>query len=330
MLAWYRDPCTPSRATDDPTDAALQLALLRTHRATLQPLRPQRPTRRALAQRVAHRRRVVGDKVRLTNRLPRTRKNSFPHGLHWLQEKDTALFWDVLRRWPTLQAAPRARRAPLATFCRAHPGRSAAVIAPRLQALTSAPPRTTAAGVSAPHALLVQALIAQLHATLQAIAACDTALAQRAQRPPDCSLFQALPGAGPVFAPRLLVAFGAQRDRSTAAADLHKEAGMAPGTARSGTKSWGHGRLQGPQFVRHTFVEWAAASIRHACWAGVFSQQQRDKGTAHQAAVRALAFTWLRILSRCWQERTPYDESVSLQALNNRGASLLQNLVHPS
>ena len=212
-LARSRDAFTPSRAKDDPTDAELQLELLCIHRDQLQPLTPQSPTMRALEQLVEPRRRVVGDKVRLTNRLPRTLKNSFPHGLHGLQEKDTALFWDVLRRWPTLQAAPRARRAPLETFFRAPHVRSAAVIAPRIQAITSAPPLTTAAGVIAPKALLVQALIAQLHATLQAIAACDTALAQRAQRPPDCSLFQALPGAGPVFAPRLLVAFGAQRDR---------------------------------------------------------------------------------------------------------------------
>jgi hypothetical protein len=39
-LARYREACTPSRATDDPTAAALQLALLHTHRDTLHPLWP--------------------------------------------------------------------------------------------------------------------------------------------------------------------------------------------------------------------------------------------------------------------------------------------------
>jgi hypothetical protein len=74
----------------------------------------------------------------------------------------------------------------------------------------------------------------------------------------------------------------------------------------------------------------AAESIRHSFWAQVYYQQQRDKGKAHQAAVRALAFKWIRILSRCWQERTPYDESVYLQALNRRGSSLLHNLAKVS
>jgi transposase len=219
-LARYRDACTPSRATDDPTDAALQLALLLTHRDTLQPLNPQSPTMRALAQLIAHRRRVVGDNVRITNRLTSTLKNSFPHVLHGFQEKDTAIFCDFLRRWPTLKAVQLARRATLATFCRAHHVRSAEVIAQRIQALKAATPLTTDEGVIAPHALLVQALVAQLRVTLQAIADFDTAIAQRAQSHPDCPLFQALPGAGPVFAPRLLVAFGAQRARSAAAADL--------------------------------------------------------------------------------------------------------------
>jgi Transposase len=219
MLARYRAACTPSRATDDPTDAALQLALRRTPRDTRPPLRPQRPTMRALAQRVEHRRRVVGDTVRSTNRLPRTLKNSFPHVLHGLQEQAPVSFCDFLSRWPTRTAAQRARRATLATCFRAHPVRSAEVIAQRIQAIKAATPLTTDDGVSAPQALLVPALIAHLRATLQAIADFDSAIVQRAQSHPDFSLFQALPGAGPVFAPRLRVAFGAQRARSTSAAD---------------------------------------------------------------------------------------------------------------
>jgi hypothetical protein len=101
-------------------------------------------------------------------------------------------------------------------------------------------------------------------------------------------------------------------------------------TERSGKKAWVHWRLQCPKCLRHTFVAWAAESIRHACWAQVSYQQQRDKGKAHQAAVRALAFTWIHILYRCWQERTPYDEAVYLQALHRRGSSLIQNLAKAS
>jgi transposase len=329
-LARYREAFTPSRAKDDPTDAALQLELLLTHRDKLQPLNPQSPTMRALEQLVAHRRRVVGDKVRITNRLTSTLKNYFPQVLQWFQDKDTLIFCDFLSRWPTLKAAQLARRTTLETFFRDHHVRSADVITQRRHAIKTATPLTTDEGVIAPNALLVQALVAQLRVTLQAIADFDIAIAQRAQTHPDFPLFQALPGAGPVFASRLLVAFGEQRARYASAAELQKYAGIAPVTERSGKKSWVHWRLQCPKFLRQTFVEWAAESIRHSFWAQIYYQQQRDKGTAHQAAIRALAFKWIRILYRCWQDHTPYDESAYLQALNQRGSSLMQNFATAS
>ena len=327
-VAKYREAFTPSRAKDDPTDAELQVELLLKHRDKLTPLAPQSAMMRTLAQLVEHRRRLVGDKVRLTHRLTSALKHSFPHVLQWFPDKDTVLFCDFLSRWPTLKAAQLARRTTLEAFFRAHHVRAAEVIASRIQAIKSALALTTDDGVITPNALLVQALIAQLRVTLQAIADVDKAIAQRAQDHPDFPLFDALPGAGAVFAPRLLVAFGEQRERFTSAEELQKYAGIAPVTERSGKKSWVHWRLQCPKFLRQTFVEWAAESTRHSFWAQVYYQQQRDKGKAHQAAVRALAFKWIRILYRCWQGRTPYDESVYLQALNRRSAPLLHNLAN--
>src|SRR5437763_7393133 len=195
-----------------------------------------------------------------------------------------------------------------------------------IEAIKSAVALTTDTGVIPPHALLVHALVAHLRVTWQAIADFDNAIAQRAQDHPDFPLFDAFPGARAVCAPRLLVAFGAQRERYASAEALQKYAGIAPVTERSGKKSWVHWRFQCPQCLRQTFVEWAAESTRHSCWAQVYYQQQRDKGTAHQAAVRALACKWSRILSRCWQERTPYNASVYLQALSRRSAPLWHNV----
>jgi len=221
-VAKYREAFTPSRAKDDPTDAELQLELLLKHRDKLTPLSPQSPTMRALAQLVEHRRRLVGDNVRLTNRLTSALKNSFPHVLQWFQEKDTVLLCDFLSRWPTLKAVQLARRATVEGFFRAHHVRSADVIATRIQAIKSARALTTDDGVITPNVLLVQALVAQLRVTMQAIADFDKAIAQRAQDHPDFPLFDALPGAGAVCAPRLLVAFGAQRERFPSADELQK------------------------------------------------------------------------------------------------------------
>src|SRR5215468_3551125 len=145
-VAKYREAFTPSRAKDDPTDAELQVELLLKHRDKLKPLQPQSPTMRALAQLVESRRRLVGDKVRCTNRLTSALKNYFPHVLQWFEDKDTGIFGDFLSHWPTLKAAQRARRTTLESFVRAHHVRSAAVITTRIEAIKSAVALTTYGG----------------------------------------------------------------------------------------------------------------------------------------------------------------------------------------
>ena len=123
-----------------------------------------------------------------------------------------------------------------------------------------------------------------------------------------------------------MVAFGEQRERFLGADQVQKYYGIAPVTERSGQKQSIHWRWQCPTFARQTFVEWAAQTINKSFWAGAYYRQQRDKGSSHQAALRALAFKWIRILYRCWQTSTPYDESRYLNALKRRGSPLLKQL----
>ena len=42
--------------------------------------------------------------------------------------------------------------------------------------------------------------------------------------------------------------------------------------------------------------------------------------------IRALAYKWIRILFRCWQERIPYDEIRYLRSLQKSGSPLLPYL----
>jgi hypothetical protein len=77
--------------------------------------------------------------------------------------------------------------------------------------------------------------------------------------------------------------------------------------------------------LRQTFVEWADQSRQHSFWADAFYQLQRKKGKTHPMAMRALAFKWIRILFRCWQDRKPYDEAKYLLALKKKKSPLVQN-----
>jgi len=193
----------------------------------------------------------------------------------------------------------------------------------RLESMKAAQPLTEDDAVIIPYRLQLLGLIQQLRLTLTSIKQYDEQIEEMAQQHRDYHLFTCLPGAGPSLAPRLLVAFGEQRDRFASASELQMYSGIAPVTERSGKKCWVHWRWRSPTFVRQTFVEWAAQTINKSYWAGAFYRQQRAKGSSYQSALRALAFKWIRILYRCWKTGQAYDESRYLKALTQRGSPLL-------
>ena len=322
-LAKYREAFQPSRAKDDPTDAELAVDLILRHPERFKPLQPQSVEIRMLASLVEQRRNFVGDKIRITNRLRVALKQYYPQMLEWFEHIDTPLFCDFVTRWPTLLQVKRARKSTLRKFFHAHNMRFEHVVERRLDAIKAATPLTLDAAVVLPHRLQALVYVEQLRVMLSAIKQFDIEIESVAKQHEDYALFTALPGAGPSLAPRLLVAFGEQRERYKSAADIQKYSGVAPVTERSGKKHWVHWRWQCPTFLRQTFVEWAAQTINKSYWAGEFYRQQRAKGNTYQAAVRALAFKWIRILFRCWQTRIPYDEVVYLKALERRGSPLL-------
>jgi hypothetical protein len=80
-------------------------------------------------------------------------------------------------------------------------------------------------------------------------------------------------------------------------------------------------------------AEFAAQSVRSSPWTASFYQHQRARGKGHHAAVRALAYKWIRILYRCWKTRRPYNPELYLKALLQRGspyASALKNSTQKS
>jgi transposase len=315
MLSKYREAFKPSRAKDDPTDAELALDLLMRHPVRFKALQPQSVEMRTLMSLVEQRRRLVSDKIRFTNRLRSTLKQYYPQTLEWFDRIDTLIFCDFISRWSKLIQVKRARRSTLERFFHAHNMRFAHVLEARLRSIKEATALTLDEAVVMPHRLQALVLVDQLRVTLQAIQRFDDEIAALASTHADYALFSALPEAGPQLAPRLLVAFGEQHERFRTAAEMQKYSGVAPVTERSGKKHWVHWRWRCPTFLRQTFVEWAAQTINKSFWASAYYNQLRAKGCTHQAALRALAFKWIRILYRCWETRTPYNEVEYLRTL---------------
>jgi transposase len=115
-LAKYREAWAPSGKKDDPSDSALALEIVVKHRDKLNVLRPQSPYMRALQQLVEDRRKLVDDRVRVTNRITAALKAYFPQVLQWFSDKSTNIFCDFIERWPSPEQAKSARCDTLRTF----------------------------------------------------------------------------------------------------------------------------------------------------------------------------------------------------------------------
>lgn len=323
-VARYRKAFTQSGAKNDPSDAFIQTEILALHMDKLTLIQPESSKVRALAQMLEYRRKLVQDRVNLSNRITVTLKNYYPQVLDWFKEKDTIVFCDFVTRWPEFADIQKVRKQTLLNFFNQHNSHYPAVNEKRFTDIKAACALTNDPGVIEPNRLLIEVMICQLKLLIEAIARFDQEIKTHYRAQKDRVIFDSFPGAGPQLAPRIFVAFGSNRERYNTAADLQKYAGVAPVIEQSGKKKWVHWRYSCPTFLRQTFVEWAGLSIRYSFWAKAYYEQQISKGKPHNTVIRALAFKWIRIAFRCWKTSTPYDESTYLKALKKQGSPLLK------
>lgn len=326
-VANYRKAFQPSRAKSDPVDARLLVELMRKHSDKLETWKAGCPQHRALRQWVESRRMLVGEKVRLSNRITASLKSYFPQVLDWFEDKDTVVFCEFLERFDDVKAAQAATAEELTQFFRTHQVVRHSAINRRIQQIQDAgPPLTEDEAIVIPAKALTLGLIALLKVVLVQLTEFNQRIAELFESLPDAGLFQALPGAGPHLAPRLLAAFGEDRTRFASAQAFMSYVGIAPVKEESGKKRWVHWRWSCPIFLRQSFVEWVDQARRHSTWSQAFYWQQKQAGKSHQKAIRALAYKWGRILWRCWQDGVLYDEEKYLAALRRKKSPLAKLL----
>ena len=325
--ARYRGTFTPSGAKNDRNDTGFLLDLLRRHREQLRCLEPETPEIRRLHFLVEERRRNVDEKTRQNNRLKACLKLYFPQILRWFDDVTTPLVGDLLERWPTLEQLRRAHPGTLRKFFKQHNCRSAELIQQRIDGIYQATSATTDAAVVEAGTLITQGLLALLATLRNNIATLDQRIREVVQAHPDTPIFASLPGAGPVLVPRLMVAFGSDRNRYGSANEMQCYSGIAPVEVASGKSEQVRFRLACPKFLRQTFQEFADHSIAQSVWAKAYYQHlRRVEKKDHHPAVRSLAYKWIRIIYRCWKDHKPYDEAIYLNSLRRRGSLLAQAL----
>jgi transposase len=328
MLAKYREAAKASSGTkNDPLDASLACELVRLHRDWLRALPARPPQERQLQMLVETRRALVDQRTALSNQLTAVLKGYFPQALQLVGEDIAApLARAFLRRWPTLAAAQRARPETLRRFYYGHQVRSSQRIEERLALIATAVALTDDAAVLACLPVQVAAVLAQLQALAPIIADYERRIAACFARQADAALFAALPGAGVQLAPRLAVAFGADRTRYADAQALQQYSGIAPVQQQSGKTKVTHWRWHCPKFLRQSFHEFAGCSVPKSRWAKAYFEREIARGRPRHHVLRSLAFKWQRILYRCWQTGQPYDEERYLAALRRHGSPLIATL----
>ena len=323
-VAKYRKAFTHSGAKDDPSDALIQTEILEFHMNKLTPIQVDSVDVRILDQLVQYRRKLVQDRVDISNRITAILKNYYPQVLDWFKEKDTRVFCDFIERWPSLTSAKRARKQTLLDFFNQHKTQYRSVQEARINGIKEAYPLTNDEAVIIPNQIMIKVLIPQMKLLMGSIEQLDKEIKKRHHALSDHKIFDSFPGAGPQLAPRILVAFGTIRERYQNASEVQQYVGVAPVIERSGQKSWTHWRYSCPKFLRQTFVEWAGQSVRFSFWAKAYYDQQKSIGKPHNTIIRSLAFKWIRIAFRCWKTKTLYDESTYLEALKSKGSPLLK------
>ncbi len=320
--ARYRQAFFPSGSKDDPVDTTLLLELLTRHRDRLRRLNPETPETRLLQMLVEQRRKLVDERTRYSNQLTAWLKMYFPQVLIWIDNIDSPLGCDLLERWPSLEQLKCVNPAKLHDFFTTHNSRSEQRIQERINAIYQAVPAVNDPALLQAGPASVQALVRILQVLNSAIADFDQRIESAANNHPEAPLFVGLPGAGPVLRPRLIAAFGTQRERYQDAGELQNYSGIAPVTKRSGGTQSIHFRRACPKFLRQTFHEFAGHSIQKSTWARAYYRSQRELRKDHHAAVRALAFKWMRVLYACWRDRQPYDEATYARSLEKRNSPL--------
>lgn len=323
-LQKFREAFVTSRAKDDGKDAQYLAELLCTHHQKFKAWLPDDRQTRRLQQLVRHRRAVVDERTGLSNRLKALLKQYFPQALDLCGEDLwRPLATAFLLKWPTLQRLQKAKQEAVKTFYYLHGSRSQKLIAQRLEQIHKAVALTDEAALLESHTLRVQLICRQLLLLHQILAEFDEKIAAAFKEHEDRELFASFPGAGPVLAPRLLATMGSERERYAQASNLQRFSGIAPVTKQSGGKCHIHRRYLCPIFFKQTFHEYAKESILHSRWAAAYYLQQKQKGCGHHTAVRALAYKWQRIIWKCWQTRTPYQEQRYEAALRKNGSPLI-------
>jgi transposase len=326
QLARYRESYSGG-GKDDPTDAKYLARMLRERISTLSAWEPDDEKTRLLANLCQQRRKLVECQIKLRQQLTSLLKSYFPIMLELFgHEWQLPLLLKMLGRWSDPRTLRRADRRLIRRVLSEHSIRNEDRQNEITDRIRSAQLLCDDEALIVPSAMAVKLLVKQIEESRQTIQEFDAKIAQDMKQHPDAHLFTSLRGAGTALAPRLLCAFGSQRDRWANADSLAAFSGIAPVSIKSGKQCQVQRRFACPKFLRQTFHEFADCARMYCPWTRARYRMLRDRGMKHHATLRKLARSWIRILFRVWQTRVPFDCDRYIAQLRQRCPEIIPYL----
>jgi transposase len=316
----YRESYHNAGSKDDRTDARLLARMLCERIQTLKPLELSDEQTRKLDHLCRNRRQLVNRRVHSVVRLKSYLKASFPLVLEL--NITVKVILALLSRWPDPRKIKRASKSLLTKVLQESGLRNTKKIESIVEAIKASRLLTIDNAIHdsmAPMFKLEAKMIRELD---KSIARLEKMIEEEFGQHVDAHLFKNLPGAGKVLAPRLLSAFGSNRDRFENATEIAAYSGIAPVTKQSGKSKVVVKRMACSKYLRQTFHEFADFARVWCPWSKAYYRLQRENGMKHNAAVRKLALRWIRILFRVWKDRTPYDQQKYMKVITKKNPDI--------
>jgi len=306
IRAW-RESEVVSGAKSDPGDAEVIAEYLRLRRHRLGALRPFSEETKALRAVVRARGDLVDQRTAVHNQLEACLDAFWPGAKAVFSDVTTEIALAFLERYPTPGAARALGEKRMQAFLTKH-GYSGRKPAAELLARLAEAPAGIADGPEAEarrdalwgYVRVIRALNSSIKDLTRSVAA-------HLGEHPDGAVFTSLPRSKKVNAAQMLAEWGDCREAYEGPEAVAALAGASPVTKKSGKHEAVHFRWACNKRFRVAVCTFADNSRHASPWAAAVYQRAIDRGCDHPHAIRILARAWIRVIWRCWIDRTPYE-----------------------
>ncbi len=293
----------------DGFDAFVVAELARTDAHRLRALRPDADETRALRALTRAREDLVGERVRLANRLRAELERFWPGAAVIFSEIDSPIALAFLERYPSPADARGLGERRMAAFLERHGYCGRRSPAQLLERLRAAPAGRAGEVEAEARRTIVCGLVRALVPLVAEIRLLTSQIAGALHAHPDGAIFTSLfrDPKSVVTAASLLAEIGDVRERYADPNALAADAGVCPVAIESGRQRAAGFRWAADKRLRQALTTLADASRHHNPWARDLYAGARARGKDHAHAARIVGRAWALVIWRLWQDRTPYD-----------------------